>query len=101
MERKNNNDIVNEQRFSNIHIGNIPIMVRSDYCTLNYKIEENKNNNCLKLKEFECKYDQGGHFIIGGGEKVIISQERMATNFVYVSKKNEQNNSFYQAEIRS
>ena len=42
-----------------------------------------------------------GYFIIGGGEKVIIAQERMATNFVYVSKKIDPSNSFYQAEIRS
>ena len=98
---KNNNDIITEQKFSYLNIGKIPIMVRSDYCSLNYNINENDNQIYKKLKESECEYDQGGYFIIGGGEKVIIAQERMATNFVYVSKKIDQSNSFYQAEIRS
>ena len=100
---KNNNEIINEQTFSSINIGKIPIMVRSKYCSLNYNINKNNKNEEIfkKLKESECEYDQGGYFIIGGGEKVIIAQERMATNFVYVSKKSDQSSSFYQAEIRS
>ncbi|OXB72139.1 UNVERIFIED_CONTAM: hypothetical protein H355_012706 [Colinus virginianus] len=35
----------------------------------------------------ECAYDQGGYFIINGGEKVLVAQERMASNFVYVFQK--------------
>ena len=38
----------------------------------------------------ECIFDQGGYFIIGGGEKVIVAKEKMATNFVYVFNKKEQ-----------
>lgn len=34
----------------------------------------------------ECEYDEGGYFIINGGEKVIIAQEKMSTNHVYVFK---------------
>ena len=63
-----------EQIFSNINFGRIPIMVMSHNCVLNKKdgtkIEQNG----------ECKYDFGGYFIIGGNEKVIISQERIAEN---------------------
>jgi DNA-directed RNA polymerase II subunit RPB2 len=49
----------------------------------------------------ECEFDQGGYFIINGGEKVIVAQERMATNFVYVFNKKDQSGITWQAEIRS
>lgn len=32
----------------------------------------------------ECPLDPGGYFIINGSEKVLIAQEKMATNTVYV-----------------
>ena len=35
----------------------------------------------------ECSYDLGGYFIINDFEKVLIVQERMATNYVYVFTK--------------
>ena len=35
----------------------------------------------------ECVYDEGGYFIVNGGEKVLVAQERMANNFVYVFEK--------------
>jgi DNA-directed RNA polymerase II subunit RPB2 len=35
----------------------------------------------------ECPYDSGGYFIVKGSEKVLIAQERMAFNQVYVFKK--------------
>jgi len=34
----------------------------------------------------ECPYDQGGHFVINGSEKVLISQERSAANIAQVFK---------------
>ena len=70
-------------------------MIRSDYCSLSNKSDIER----VDLKE--CEFDQGGYFIIGGGEKVIVAQERMATNFVYVFKKNEQSGFSWQAEVRS
>jgi DNA-directed RNA polymerase II subunit RPB2 len=40
-----------------------------------------------KAKELgECEYDEGGYFIINGVEKVLIAQEKMGTNQVYVFK---------------
>ena len=77
------------------NIGKIPIMVRSDYCSLSGKSDIER----VDLKE--CEFDQGGYFIIGGGEKVIVAQERMATNFVYVFNKKEQSGFSWQAEVRS
>ena len=35
----------------------------------------------------ECPLDPGGYFLINGSEKVLIAQERMATNCVFVFKK--------------
>ena len=76
-------------------IGKIPIMVRSKYCSLNDK------DDTERIAVNECEFDQGGYFIIGGGEKVIVAQERMATNFVYVFNKKEQSGFSWQAEVRS
>ena len=76
-------------------IGKIPIMIRSKYCSLNNKTDIQR----IELRE--CEFDQGGYFIIGGGEKVIVAQERMATNFVYVFNKKEQSGFSWQAEVRS
>ncbi|KAL0306867.1 UNVERIFIED_CONTAM: DNA-directed RNA polymerase II subunit RPB2 [Sesamum radiatum] len=49
----------------------------------------------------ECPYDQGGYFIINGSEKVLIAQEKMSTNHVYVFKKRQPNKYAYVAEVRS
>ena len=87
--------IINEHDIIKQNIGKIPIMVRSKYCSLNRQTDEGR----IEVKE--CEFDQGGYFIIGGGEKVIVAQERMATNFVYVFKKNETSGFAWQAEIRS
>ena len=71
-------------------------MVRSKFCALNSK------NDPERVDVKECVFDEGGYFIIGGGEKVLVAQERMANNFVYVFKKREPSNVFsWQAEIRS
>ena len=32
----------------------------------------------------ECPYDDGAYFVVNGQEKVVISQERLRTNFPYV-----------------
>lgn len=44
---------------------------------------------------------QGGYFIINGSEKVLIAQERMANNHVYVFKKSQPSKYLYVAEVRS
>jgi DNA-directed RNA polymerase II subunit RPB2 len=59
-------------------IGKIPIMLRSTYCLLSGLTDRD-------LTELnECPLDPGGYFIINGSEKVLIAQEKMATNTVYV-----------------
>ena len=75
-------------------IGRIPIMLRSHYCLLN-------GMNDRDLCELnECPLDPGGYFIINGSEKVLIAQEKMATNTVYVFSVKDSKFA-YKAEIRS
>lgn len=75
-------------------IGKIPIMLRSTYCLLSGLTDRD-------LTELnECPLDPGGYFIINGSEKVLIAQEKMATNTVYVFSKKDSKYSFT-AEIRS
>jgi DNA-directed RNA polymerase II subunit RPB2 len=78
-----------------IPIGKIPIMVRSKYCALNGLSDREIIN------AGECYFDQGGYFIIKGGEKVVLAQEKMANNFVYVFHNKEASRYSWEAEIRS
>nr|QIS77013.1 DNA-directed RNA polymerase II subunit [Pterulicium secundirameum] len=78
-----------------VWIGKVPIMLRSSYCILN-------NLSDKDLYDLnECPYDSGGYFIINGSEKVLIAQERMATNHVYVFAKAQPSPINFLAEIRS
>lgn len=79
---------------NNVFIGKIPVMVRSKACILQQmpSIGEENNN--------ECRYDYGGYFIINGGEKVLISQDRINENKTLVFKPNNNEEGLY-AEIRS
>jgi DNA-directed RNA polymerase beta subunit len=65
--------------FKNVAIGSIPIMLHSDICIL-----KNQGSSILS-KLGECPYDTGGYFIIDGKEKVIIAQEKIVTNKLFVS----------------
>jgi len=60
-----------------IHIGKIPIMLKSNICVLN----QYKHNNSATTGE--CCLDPGGYFIINGSEKTCLGQERAAENQVY------------------
>ena len=80
----------------NINIGKIPIMLRSDFCVLNDR------NNVNPTDMGECRYDPGGYFIVNGAEKVIVSQEKIADNKLYIFKVNKANNkTICVAEIKS
>jgi DNA-directed RNA polymerase beta subunit len=73
---------VKERLFPNVHLGKIPVMVGSKYCLLH----DQKHLHPIALGE--CAEDYGGYFIVGGGERVIISQERMAANRPVVFRNN-------------
>lgn len=76
----------------NTPIARIPIMVKSDYCALNYKKE---------YDEKECMLNPGGYFIIAGSEKGITSQEKMVPNKPLVFKTREESGSSFECMIES
>lgn len=84
-----------EHRFSRVSIGQLPVMLRSSCCVLHDLSEDDI------VEVGECPYDQGGYFIVSGGEKVIIAQERMASNTVHIFKKAQPAPYTHYAEIRS
>jgi len=97
---KNGENLENIQTFykklPQIHIGKLPIMLKSNICVLNqYKHVEHANTG-------ECKFDAGGYFIINGSEKTVLGQERAAENKVYCFNVSKNNTKYtWQAEIKS
>ncbi|KAI5079014.1 hypothetical protein GOP47_0006685 [Adiantum capillus-veneris] len=86
---------VESEDFQKLYIGKVPIMLQSSFCNL-------LNYNDKDLTELgECPYDQGGYFIVNGSEKVLIAQEKMSANHVYVFKKPQPRKYAYVAEVRS
>lgn len=72
-------------------------MVRSKFCHLSNLSKQQIVNDAR-----ECRYDQGGYFIVNGSEKVLIAQERMANNIVLVFKVGKTTAKYsWKAEIRS
>ena len=67
--------------FDNVLVGRIPLMLRSQLCYL----------STLTSDELygagECKYELGGYFIVGGAEKVLLTQERLGNNMFYSGKR--------------
>ncbi|CAI0550255.1 unnamed protein product [Linum tenue] len=82
------------QTLTKHYIGKVPIMLGSSVCRLNM-------TDGTAVTYGECEFDRGGYFVINGRDHVIIGQERMNINNVYVSKKKEPNNYSYVAEVRS
>ena len=82
--------------FPKIHIGKLPIMLKSSICVLNqYKYVDNRHTG-------ECKYDAGGYFIINGSEKTVLGQERAAENRVYCFNISKNDTKYtWKAEIKS
>ncbi len=64
--------------FSDVRLGDIPLMLRSRLCYLSgmdgYEIGE-------------CKYELGGYFIIDGAEKVLLTQELLGNNMFYAGQR--------------
>jgi DNA-directed RNA polymerase II subunit RPB2 len=73
---------IRQRIFPNVHLGKVPVMVGSDYCLL--RDQSYFHPSALG----ECAEDVGGYFIIQGGERVIISQERMSENRPFVFRNN-------------
>ena len=79
-----------------IHIGKMPIMLKSSICILEqYKhIPYNVSG--------ECRMDSGGYFIVNGSEKTVIGQEHAAENLVQCFNISKNNSKWsWLAEIKS
>jgi DNA-directed RNA polymerase II subunit RPB2 len=75
-------------------VANIPIMVKSKFCSTNIKQDIHG----------ECKFDSGGYFLVGGQEKVVLSMEKMADNKTMIFGKKDptfDNGMVYTAQINS
>ena len=97
IENLNSDNIIEkiDKYVNNVYIGKIPIMVKSKGCIL-YEvpgINDIEDNS-------ECRYDNGGYFIINGNEKVLICQDRINENTTLVFQPNNNSDGLY-AEIRS
>ncbi len=75
-----------------IHVGDLPMMVRSSGCNLNRKVMEARAERTFTDQEYEEALieqkedpgEPGGYFIIGGAERVLITLEDLAPNRVMV-----------------
>jgi len=93
---ENYKNVLNYQKkIKNVHIGKLPIMLKSDLCVLNQYKHLNHNETG------ECYMDPGGYFIINGSEKTCISQERAAENQIYCYNIAKNNNKWsWKAEMK-
>lgn len=84
-----------EHKFSRTSLGQLPVMLKSSCCILHGLTEKDI------VQIGECPYDQGGYFIVSGSEKVIVAQERMASNIIHIFKKSQPAPYTHYSEIRS
>lgn len=66
--------------FSEVFIGELPVMVKSKLCHLDGLNEEEL------IEAGEDANDQGGYFIINGSERVLVSIEDLAPNRIMVTR---------------
>ncbi|KAK1218966.1 DNA-dependent RNA polymerase II [Marasmius sp. AFHP31] len=71
----------------------VPIVLRSTFCILRGLQDQDLFDECL--------YDSRGYFIINGSGKVLIAQERMATNRAYVFAKAQPSPTNFLAELHN
>ncbi|MEM3476703.1 MAG: DNA-directed RNA polymerase subunit B'' [Candidatus Micrarchaeaceae archaeon] len=73
-------DIAKEISTSEVYIGDLPVMVKSDLCYTKSLSEEQL------ISSGEDPADPGGYFIIKGTERVLIGIEDLATNTMTCTK---------------
>ena len=84
------------KKLPNIHIGKLPIMLKSCVCVLQ------QYEHVPSAVTGECALDAGGYFIINGSEKTVIGQERAAENLVQCFNTEKNNSKWaWTAEIKS
>jgi len=69
------------KQFKNVMIGQIPLLLKSSLCYLRGMTSE-------ELYDVgECRFELGGYFIITGQERVLLTQESLASNIFYAQKR--------------
>lgn len=76
-----NETVLEERKHTKIPIARIPMMVGCAKCNLRSLSEDEKTGRG------HCASDPGGYFIIKGKERVLVAQERINYNNVYVFEK--------------
>lgn len=66
--------LLERKHYSEMMLCRLPVMVGSSLCHLHHTNDSTG----------ECPHDDGGYFITNGMEKIIISQQKLRTNFPYV-----------------
>lgn len=84
-----------EKEHFKVLIARIPMMIGTSKCNLSGL------TNVQRRQAGECENDLGGYFIIKGKERVLVSQERMNHNIVYVFDQKPSHKFQLVAEIRS
>src|SRR6476659_3858632 len=82
-----------ESRF--IHIGDMPVMVKSNACIL-HNLPETK-----LIDVGEDSRDPGGYFVINGSERVIVGLEDLSYNKIIVDTEETTGNTLFKAKVYS
>jgi len=69
-----------EQPTDEVYIGELPVMLKSKLCKLSGKSEDEL------IAAGEDPLDPGGYFIVNGSERVIVTQEDLASNAILVER---------------
>ena len=78
-----------------MNLCNFPLMLHSQYCMLSGKPD-------TVLSEMgECPHDQGGYFIVGGSEKVLVTRQEGAFNTLWITPQPADENVEYYCSISS
>ena len=77
------------------HIGDLPVMVKSDLCQLSAKTKEQL------IDSGEDPNDPGGYFIINGSERVIVGLEDLSPNKILVDAEKVTGVNTYKSRIYS
>ena len=83
------------KEWSKVPIARLPMMLYASKCNLYHLTNEQR------VAEGECKFDDGGYFIIKGKERVLVAQERINYNIVYVFEPKVNSKYSHIAEVRS
>jgi DNA-directed RNA polymerase subunit B len=96
-----------EREPEKVHIGDLPVMVKSKKCNLHKdNIDMDREPSLEEVDKFlvdmgEDLCDPGGYFIIGGTERALISLEDLAPNRVMVETNERYGTSLHVAKVFS